>query len=177
MKLIPIKNKRLGVVYAKVDNKDYEWLKDLTWRLSGGKNGAYARHPSGVYMHHLVLLIQKPPRRGSGIQIDHQNHDGLDNQEHNLHIVTTSFNAIHRLSPKTSRTGYRCVWQSRQWRSYVYEIRRTRASFFRNPRFAAMARELELRHVFGDNEACNFRPEEIVGASFNPAAPSLALSY
>lgn len=162
MKIIPIKTKN-SYVYAKVDDVDYDWLSDLKWHM----NGKYVAHTSNkVYMHHLVLLLKRPPTMSSGIQVDHINHDTLDNQSHNLRLVSARFNSTNKKVLPNKHSGFRGITKNRNMYTY-YLNKKTTVAWFSNARHAALARELELRHIFRDaHDAFNFKPSEIVGGSF-----------
>src|SRR5688572_14268873 len=72
----------------------YRWHVDL--RIRGGQPFGYAASIQGgrkVYMHRLILGA---PR---GMDVDHENRDGLDNRRCNIRVATRSQN-IGRASRK-----------------------------------------------------------------------------
>lgn len=77
-----------------VDDEDYELLSQFKWTWQPpGKNRqtgyAYRKeYPSNksIFMHRLLLNAPK------GLQVDHINGNGLDNQRHNLRLATNRQN-------------------------------------------------------------------------------------
>lgn len=71
-----------------VDDDDYENVKDFKWALVKGMSTNYARKTSGKKeMMHRMLLNAR-----DGFQVDHVNHDGLDNRRCNIRECTRSEN-------------------------------------------------------------------------------------
>lgn len=114
MKLIPLSQGK----FSKVDDSDYEYLSRFKWCAMRAKNSFYAGRarskkskigPMTIMMHREIL---KSP---AGLQVDHENGDGLDNQRHNLRAATRVQNSHEFRTPfegKTSR--FRGVsWQKR----------------------------------------------------------------
>jgi len=158
--------------FALVDDNDFEWLSSLHWNLIGNLKNQYAYCSAArVFMHHLVLLIKTTPKRNTGIQIDHINHNTLDNRKQNLRIVSRKFNALHRKNyHKTNSTLYRGVhtFKNPTYSTIMYNLNGRNTYGFPVARWAALAalaRELEIRDEFEENEACNFKGTEIVGGS------------
>jgi hypothetical protein len=82
--------------YAIVDDEDYEWLSCLDWQE--GKDGyAYSYVNKKIISMHRLLM--DPP---SDLQVDHINRNRLDNQRHNLRIVTQAVNMQNRNPFKAS---------------------------------------------------------------------------
>ena len=106
---------RGGKYVALVDDADYALVAPYTWKAfrNTTKTVIYAAYrkrvagPDGqtkrqwVKMHRLILGF--PP-----YHIDHKNHDGLDNQRHNLRPATAAQNRTNaRLRP--NKVGFRGV--------------------------------------------------------------------
>ena len=95
MKEIPLTNSPLK---ALVDDEDFELVSKHSWhlRMSYSKKHFYAeggRIPGDnthrFLMHRLVVRAER------GIDVDHKNHNGLDNQKHNLRLATKSQNRMN----------------------------------------------------------------------------------
>lgn len=105
MKEIPVTQKDF-ILFALVDDWNYDRLMQHKWHPMKGQKTWYAtRRENGkhIYMHREIL---NPPK---GIETDHRNGNGLDNQENNLRIATHSqniMNSVHKLG----KTGYRGIW-------------------------------------------------------------------
>jgi hypothetical protein len=91
---------------AIVDDEDFEWLNQWKWSVNQGGHTFYAERSdrsSGktlrVGMHRLILGASK------GQEVDHKNHDGLDNRRLNLRLCTRSQNCQNR-GICYSSTGY-----------------------------------------------------------------------
>lgn len=81
MKTIKLTNSQKVVM---VDDDDFETLSKSSWSLS---SVGYAQ--SNCLMHRLIM---NPP---IGMDIDHINHNKLDNRKENLRILTHSENIIN----------------------------------------------------------------------------------
>ena len=85
-----------------VDEVDYLRLKDMKWRGVKKRSLWYAvTTPSGtnktISMHRLIL------NAAEGIEVDHRNHDGLDNRRSNLREATRQQN-MRKLNPAEGDT-------------------------------------------------------------------------
>jgi hypothetical protein len=113
---------------AIVDDDDFRWLNQRNWHADKGYSCYYAargkrgsRKPYTVLMHRQIM---KPPE---GMEVDHINHDGLDNRRENLRLCTRSQNRMNSLRPKTNKSGFKGVaWnkRNRKWQVQLYKNRR-----------------------------------------------------
>jgi len=74
---------------ALVDDEDYEYLNQWKWYACICDGIYYARRTSNkkkIFMHRQLLNAEK------GIEIDHMDHNGLNNQRANLRSCTSSQN-------------------------------------------------------------------------------------
>lgn len=86
--------------YALVDDDQYLLLKDSAWHLGiGGYAIRNHRLDQGKRKHQRMhRLVMNAPE---GLEVDHINHDPLDNRRANLRLATHSQNGLNRtLSPK-----------------------------------------------------------------------------
>jgi hypothetical protein len=74
--------------FAIVDDEDFEELIKYKWSRVKGPNTDYARQSGGqkMMMHRYLL---KPE---TNMQVDHINHNGLDNRRDNIRVCTRSEN-------------------------------------------------------------------------------------
>lgn len=116
---------------ALVDDADYDRLAGRAWRqtMLKGKQTQYAccleyeghgeknRKPKMVYMHRLILGAC------AGEQVDHVDHDGLNNQRSNLRLCTQSENNANGRKRRGCSSRYKGVtwrkdtlkWQAQAW--------------------------------------------------------------
>ena len=158
MKEIPLSK---GYV-ALVDDVDYDRVISAgPWHAVVCNRGVYAKHSEylgsgrqiAIPMHRFILQIENPK-----IQVDHRDHNGLNNQRTNLRICTRRRNNRNRRPPRTTSTGeiptssYKGVCRDRQrWRAL---LRREGASFhcgcFTSEIDAALAYDQKAEELFGD---------------------------
>ena len=123
MKQIPLTQGR----FALVDDEDYEELNKYKWHAAWAPStkSFYAARNSKqinnskrntIYMHKELLSPAK------GMQVDHINHDTLDNRRGNLRIATLSENRANSRIQANSTSGYKGVtWNLRnnKWWSQI----------------------------------------------------------
>ena len=92
---------------AIVDDEDYEYLIQFTWRaMQVYNNSWYAVRSIGkknIYMHRDIL---KPGKKDL---VDHINYNGLDNRRENIRISTNAENAQHSRKLTESKVLYKGV--------------------------------------------------------------------
>jgi hypothetical protein len=132
MELIHLTNVNLDAV---IDDEDQELIAPFTWRFDGKYVVTTVPHPEGG----LILRSDRPGRwkkrrstlvlsrlimglqYGDPLQVDHRNHDTLDNQRSNLVILTNAGNSQNKLSLPGSSSRYRGVsWAKScsKWHAY-----------------------------------------------------------
>lgn len=79
--------------YALVDDADFEWLNQWKWYAMNLHGFWYAATwiQKNVYMHRLILDAPK------GKDVDHINHDTLNNQRQNIRVCTHQQNTQNHL--------------------------------------------------------------------------------
>lgn len=112
--------------YAIVDDENYEWLSKYKWIAHKSRNTYYAKRyaringkHSMVSMHRQILGL----KFGDGKDVDHRNHNGLDNRLCNIRICTNSQNQHNSILSKIGTSKYRGVdWHKRDknWRARIW---------------------------------------------------------
>lgn len=108
MKEIKLYSTKYKNLIALVDDEDFEYLNKFTWYPIVSKFTTYAYRKDGtigIRMHReiLKLPIDKP-------DVDHIDHNGLNNQKCNLRIVTVSQNMMNkRKGDKITSSKYKGV--------------------------------------------------------------------
>lgn len=88
---------------ALVDAADFDWLNQTKWYANRSGHTAYARCAvTGRMMHRLIIAAPV------GAQVDHRDHNGLNNTRGNLRLCNATLNqANRRYAPSAS--GFRGV--------------------------------------------------------------------
>ena len=100
--------------FSFVDHVDYERLKHRVWRRQElPRYGSYARATTGEALHRIILGLKRGDRR----QVDHRNHDPLDNRRCNIRAVSRKQNQQNRRgAQRNSRhSRFRGVSRDRRW--------------------------------------------------------------
>lgn len=107
MKKIPLRGKYGKGRFAVIDDEDFDLVNQYKWRVSySGPRKLYVvtgKSPNLIRIHRLLTGV------GKSKQVDHINHDTLDNRKINLRICTQSQNQHNSLVRKDSSSGYKGV--------------------------------------------------------------------
>ena len=142
-----------------VDDEDYKELNQFNWhahwcistksfyverrRLKRDPTG-----PTGVSMHRFIMDAPK------GMQVDHINHDTLDNRKDNLRICTVSQNAINKGKNSTNKSGHKGVCWHKRHNKWIAQIRVSgrilHLGYFLNKEIAAQAYKDASRKYHGE---------------------------
>ena len=146
-----------------VDSDDYIYLSKHKWTLERTPYTAYAhrkiRRTKTIKMHRVIM------NASHGVEVDHINHDGLDNRRSNLRLCSSSQNnqnqKLHRsYAGKTLSSKYKGVsWQRqiKRWMSYITNAgRRIYLGTFLQEVDAALAYDKAARQLFGEFAYLNF---------------------
>lgn len=146
---------------ALVSDDKFEFLNQWKWRLQEDKKRGlfYAvrevwKGRQAVLMHRLITNAP------NGMQVDHKDGNGLNNQDENLRICTPSQNSANKKAPKTNKSGYKGVcWAKREktWRAILKKDGRTVLDkFYKNVEDAARAYDEASIIHFGEFARLNF---------------------
>jgi hypothetical protein len=100
-------------LYAIIDDADFEMLNNYKWYAKKGRKTFYAarRHGHKVQQMHRLILNAK-----AGQQVDHIDHEGLNNQRNNLRLCTEAQNSCNRkgrgVSPYLGVSKHRDKYQA-----------------------------------------------------------------
>ncbi len=111
---------------ALVDDEDYAWLMQWKWHSHRGcSSGLWAERNSRpddngkrspVLMHRQIM--DAPP----GKDVDHKDHDTLNNQRANLRVCTTAQNNANRCKSEGCSSRFKGVCRSKdhkKWRARI----------------------------------------------------------
>lgn len=102
------KGKKLQVI---IDKEDYEKISKFTWWVKQN-NYIYTNtqgriNRTSIYLHRLIMDAPK------GLEVDHINHNPLDNRKENLRVCTKSQNNINKTNIYSGVTKFRNKWRAR----------------------------------------------------------------
>jgi hypothetical protein len=159
MKLIRLTKGR----FALVDDCDYPWLVQLRWCYSSdGYAVNYYRDELGNdhkrSMHRLVMakILEQfvPPE----LQVDHINHDRIDNQRDNLRLATRSQNQAYKKLQANNTSGYKgVIWNQNRWEVRIrYQGRKLYLGRYNDPIQAAWVYDAAARLLYREFAGLNF---------------------
>lgn len=154
MSKIPLAQRNFKGQYTLIDSTDYEWLSQWTWHIDGKgyvirrwkKDGRWCGH---VFMHRQILNVTD-----SKIEVDHINHNILDNRRKNLRLCTRSQNMGNQKLRVSSISGYKGVsWHktAKRWQAMIRVNKRGIAlGYYSTKEQAALAYNEAAKRYFGE---------------------------
>ncbi len=168
-RLLPLK----GGKFAIVDPEDYERLKSYKWFEKQSKHTFYAYRtqsvkenklrPRNLTMHREIM--NAPP----DMQVDHINHNGLDNRKANLRVVSRTQNCWNKikLSGKFSSRYKGVSWNKnyKKWEACL-TCNKTKSilGYFDDEAAAARAYDAKAKELFKEFAVLNF--QEKISSAF-----------
>lgn len=151
MKRIPLTQGQFAIV----DDGDYDWLMQWKWHAYRGKYTFYACRSTTrsrkakrklLSMHRTIMAI---PR---GREIDHRNHDGLDNRRCNLRECSRAENQRNRLPEKGGTSKFKgTYWNKGKWQSVITcNGKYTYIGRYASEKDAAAAYNTKAKELFGE---------------------------
>lgn len=99
-------NSKCKVIYFIIDDKDYLNVSKYKWWVKHN-NYVYTQiKRKTIYLHRLIM-------GQSSLEIDHINHNALDNRRINLRFVTRSQNNINKKNVYSGVSKFRNKWRAR----------------------------------------------------------------
>lgn len=144
---------------ALIDSEDEAAVSLHEWRSKGSEedrvNGLYVVSTRGLGLHRLIMAA--PPR----VQVDHINHNGLDNRRANLRLCTPQENSRNRRMSRNNKAGFKGVCANKKgFQASIHLNARARhLGLFKNRFEAALAYDDAARAEFGDFAHLNFDPK------------------
>jgi len=168
MKKIPLIGKRGKGKFALVDNEDFEKASQRRWfiYIQKNKNNVYAItniNSRRWYLHWEVF--GKAPK---GMNTDHINRNGLDNQKSNLRHCTIQQNVHNRGIQRNNKLGYKGVGWCNTKQNWMAAINITINGIrkhktlgrFKNKKEAALCYDKGAKKYFGKYGYLNFPNEK-----------------
>jgi hypothetical protein len=125
MKQIDVSTQKHPDAITMVDDSDFKSLMDCKCRWSASN---YSRNSKTIYVTARIDGKRVPMHRvilnaPDGMEVDHIDGNGLNNQRSNLRLVTTQQNSWNRGIKSTNKSGYKGVCfrkASNMWRSSIW---------------------------------------------------------
>lgn len=110
--------------FALVDDSDYNWLNQWEWQAltsHGSKEWWAVRTVSADGVRRTACMHRMIIGASGGEQVDHINHNSLDNRRENLRICTPSQNAANQRSRIGTSKFKGVYWhrQDKRWRAQI----------------------------------------------------------
>ena len=146
---------------AIVDAADFEWLSQWVWYAQWKRStrSFYARRSGprpkrGIKMHRVIMKFSE------GKEVDHINHDTLDNRKNNLRICTREQNARNFKQDVRNSTGFWGVFEEKgriTWRAtFKVKGKRIKLGNYATKEEAAHAYDAAARQHYGEFARVNF---------------------
>lgn len=143
MKKIPLTQGQ----FALVDDADYDWLMQWKWQAKWNRGTFYAKRReelpriNGKRRSRTIYMSRQIMDAPAGKEVDHRNHEGLDNQRLNLRLVTHQQNLLNKRPYVRNRSGFKGVCSARKkWRAEIaIRGKRIRLGHFDSPELAHSA--------------------------------------
>lgn len=148
---------------AVVSDQYFEWLNQWNWSAIKYRDTWYAKRNIGTWpvSNKTILMHREITNALGGMQVDHIDGNGLNNQLHNLRLATDSQNKANRGKQRNNKSGYKGVsWDSRarKWNAQIQVNRRcVHLGYFTDPIEAARAYDAAAPEYFGEFARLNFQ--------------------
>ena len=158
----------LGAWYIRKLGSDYnpKWYAEKKLTLNQAKR-AKEQYPNihiaksgSMMMHQFIMMTKK------GQDVDHINHDGLDNRRENLRICTRSENVCNKRPRGDSRSGYKGVYvrpNGGKFEAYIRKPnspkRKISLGWYETAEEAARVYDKAAKEYFGEFAYFNFPKE------------------
>lgn len=151
---------------ALVDDEDYDYLTRWKWCFwrGGPRRTGYAVRLECVdgkskFIHMHRVVAERHGLKLDGLQVDHIDRSGLNNQQANLRVATRSQNNANAGLRKDNTSGFKGVFWHRHTRTWQAQIRVSGRHIslgrFDDPREAARAyNDAAVKH-FGEFSCLN----------------------
>lgn len=151
---------------AIVDNEDFERLNKYKWYANYMHKYWYVvrniKKNKGKqkteFMHRVIMNVP------DYLEIDHINHNGLDNRRCNLRVCTRSENNMNRRPRKGTSSYYKGVCWDKRSKKWIVRIQSNKKCIylgcFNNEIVAAHFYDMKAKKLFGEFAYLNFKEKK-----------------
>lgn len=121
------KSRMYGNKYIKVSEEDFDMLNQYSWTIEKSGRRFYATtriNGVKIRMHRLLLKPKKTQ------QVDHINHNGLDNRRENIRLSTHIQNTRNRERTNKRKQRYKGVHYHKKMKKYQASISYNKRRYF-----------------------------------------------
>lgn len=109
---------------ALVDDTDFEQLNQFNWFIQKGYKTNYAvRHTSRATGHKTIYMHREIMNAPGGLQVDHVDRDGLNNQRMNLRLCSNAENHFNQIKQQNRTSQYKGVYLHTRGTRWVARIK------------------------------------------------------
>jgi hypothetical protein len=134
MKKIIVDSPKHGIKEILVDDEDFDFLSQKNWQIVKVPTTFYAtrqqRFGNGIrklfYMHRVILNL----KHGDETEVDHRDHNGLNNQRSNLRKASVRQNGANRTSKRNSNSKFLGVTFIARHNRYKVSIVKDKKSYY-----------------------------------------------
>lgn len=153
IKLIPLTKGHTAIV----DATDYDWLNQWNWTVFETRGLFYAYRKCmkrQIFMHRFIFDAKESE------DVDHKDHDGLNNRRNNLRSCVQAQNGCNRGAPKTNTSGFKGVCFNKEagkWQANIQSNKKqNHLGLYATREDAARAYDAAARELHGEFAFQNF---------------------
>lgn len=136
---------------AMVDSEDHERIKGYKWHID---DKMMIKHNKIGYLSRFITNTTDPK-----LDVDHKNHNKLDNRKANLRPCTHAQNGANLLRRYDNKSGYKGVFwdtKSKKWLSSIRHLGKSIClGYWKNKERAAARYNMEAKKLFGEFACLN----------------------
>ena len=136
---------------ALVDDEDFERVSAVEWIAAKRSNTVYAatRKKPEVLMHRWLFGVNV-----TSTKVDHEDHNGLNNQKYNLRVCTHAQNCANQKLSTFNTSGFKGVSYYKRdgnWSAYIkVDGKKRHLGYYSTAEEAAQVYDSESIKVFGE---------------------------
>lgn len=165
MREIIIESPKHGTHTVLVDDEDYELVSQYKWHIIKGKKSFYANANNYLgkidnkYVNKPIKLHRLIMNAPDGTQVDHKDHNGLNNQKSNLRLCNNQKNNFNQTKRPNTSSQYKGVYLYRNgtWEAgLTLDNKKVYLGRFEKEEDAAHQYDYHAIKHFGDFASLNF---------------------